>query len=82
MSWRSSIYDNQTEILLWLKSRGHRVKMLSENDLTLPADRIRQRACSSKRPFQTAEDASAFAPHLRVYKCPHCDGYHLTTPRV
>lgn len=82
MSWRASVYDNQTAILQWLKSLGHQVEDLRESDLTLPEDRKRRRACESKRRFDTPEAALALQPSHHVYKCPYCVGYHLTTPRA
>ena len=40
-----------------------------------------EKMCTTKRRFCTYEAAKWFSDlgKLRIYKCPHCGGYHLTS---
>lgn len=71
-----AVTDAQNWLLGWLKSRGHRV-VGYESRLAGTHER---RSCSMKRRFATAEAALQLEPHLHVYRCRYCDGFHLTTP--
>lgn len=58
-----------------------------ERDAERRADALREKACTSKNRYATRSDAleaaAACAAHgrggLHVYRCPHCDGWHLTS---
>lgn len=40
---------------------------------------IRYSACKRKKRFWTKEEAERAHGAHRVYHCPHCDGWHLTS---
>jgi hypothetical protein len=77
VGFKTAIYDNQTEILRWLKSLGHPVVGLDEPKNGRGGFHFR-RSCLNKRRFETAEDAIRCEPSQYVYKCPFCPGFHLT----
>lgn len=78
MPFKNDIHDNQTAILRWLKSRGHREAGLGEAD---EAGYHQRRSCSAKRRFPDAASAQAEQPNMNVYACRYCHGFHLATPR-
>lgn len=79
MPFKDDIYDNQTAILRWIKSRGGRVEGLDDAD---EAGYHQRRSCSVKRRFKSLEDARAVGgPSMDIYECKYCLGLHLATPR-
>lgn len=95
MPFKESIYDNQTAILRWLKSLGHKV----EPDSVVfrrsrkgsrqvvdygPVDEgyHERRSCTSKRRFRSIEEARATGgPKVSIYECKFCLGLHIATPK-
>lgn len=66
------IFANQTEIMKWLRSLGHRTLEDADHET---------RSCRMKRRFENATAALDLEPTLHVYRCRYCAGWHLTTPR-
>lgn len=73
----NNIYDNQTDILRWLESRGHRVVYGSDHR-EMQKDRHRRKSCESKVRF-----ADEPPPMIGMvpYKCKFCGGWHKATAR-
>lgn len=78
MSFGNSVHDNQTAILRWLMSRGHRVTGLDEADTKGFHER---RSCKTKKRFDSFADAAREYPLMKRYECKFCGGWHIATPR-
>lgn len=62
------IYQNQSEIMKWLRSRGH----------ACIEDNKEARSCTMKKRY---EFAPSVGPTMDVYPCGYCGGWHKTTRR-
>jgi hypothetical protein len=72
------IYRNQTDILRWLESRGHRVAYEGRPR----SEGRRVRGCSLKVRHETMEAARQVAgAGMTVYRCEFCHGFHAASPR-
>lgn len=63
-----TIFENQTAIMNWLRSKGHAV---IENEKEI-------RGCTMKKRFDI-EPSCTF--DMRAYPCDYCGGWHRATKR-
>jgi hypothetical protein len=73
--FHGSIYDNQTDILNWIKSRGGRVDY-GQDHRSLKLDRHKRKSCETKVRF-TSEPPPMVG--MVSYKCNFCRGWHKAT---
>ncbi len=59
------------------KKKTKEAKQAKKKSKTLQRRHEKKRACTRKRRYETY--AIATCKGFRVYKCPHCDGFHRTT---
>lgn len=77
MPFKGSIYDNQTDILRWLESRGHKVDYGPDHG-SMRRDRQRRRSCEIKVRFDSEPPPMV---GMVPYKCGFCGGWHKATAR-
>lgn len=77
MPFKGSIYDNQTDILRWLESRGHRVDY-GPDHVAMSGGRQKRRSCEVKARF---ENEPPPMPGAVPYRCGFCGRWHRATAR-
>ena len=69
------------------RKRKRKARIKRDAEITKKYGMKGHRACGRKRSYPSEEAALSFAnrsmnvygaPPLKVYKCPYCDGWHLT----
>lgn len=75
MPFKNSIYDNQTDILCWLESRGAPVDY-GPDHRTMRRERHKRRSCESKVRFDSEPPPMV---GRASYKCKFCAGWHRAT---
>lgn len=78
---KRDIYKNQTEILRWLESRGHKV-VYGFTNAEKRTESHRRRGCYMKLRHDTADEARRLAgAGMLIYECKHCLGFHAANPK-
>jgi hypothetical protein len=74
MSFKNDIYRNQSDIMSWLRSRGHRV--VDDDPTRTRAQEARSRSCETKLRFEFEPPPTK---SMAAYRCRFCNGWHRAT---
>lgn len=66
----------------WGKEHRNRIRVMWDDGVAVQRrDDPSWWSCGRKTKFRSVEDARAILPHMNVYQCRRCGGWHLATPK-